>query len=382
MKLKNITYLFIISAVFFVSACQDNISNYNEGYDDQLSSVGPPKITKITPSTDLTTPITEGELAQMIAIQGENLTGIKSITFNDVEVDLSTVYALRNCVTLPIPRVIPSSVNNQVKVVTKLGETSAPLVVNVPPLVLTGLDNEYAAIGDTVNINGLNFDLYEITDEKGKVYFGNIEAKIDTTVAEYVSIIIPQGISPGDRIRVVGDAADLYVPGRYKDDRGMFQDIDHYQGWTGQNWFTDGSNPGDPNPCSGMYTRVTKTLGSWEWFDFIASWYPVFDGKDYFDNPSQYNYKFEVLTLTPLKTKGIGLIFQTGYYWEPWRIVEFNTNGKWKTITVPLEVIMNGKKESELPHENGHVGFQINIAGGTSEFIDICFDNFRIVSKE
>ncbi|MDR1369973.1 MAG: glycan-binding surface protein [Dysgonamonadaceae bacterium] len=382
MKRKNKIYLSVIFAAFLMVACQDNIVDYNEGYDDKLSSDGPPKITKITASTDLVTPITEGELAQMIAIQGNNLTGIKSITFNDVEVDLSTIHSLRDRITLPVPRVIPTSVNNQVKVVTQLGEVTAPLIINVPPLILSGLDNEYAAIGDTVNINGANFDLYEITGEKGKVYFGNVEAKIDTTTSEYVAVIVPQGAAQGDKIRIVGDAADMYTPGRYKDDRGLFQDIDHYQGWTGQNWFTDGSNPGDPEPCSGLYTRVTRTLGSWEWFDFIASWYPIFDGKDYFTSPEKYNYKFEVLTLIPLKTKGIGLIFQTSYYWEPWRIVEFNTNEKWKTITVDLETIMNGMKEEQLPHENGHLGFQINIAGGQSESIDICFDNFRIVPKE
>ena len=382
MKIIKITYSIIFAGlVFLATACSDVVT-YNDGYDDQLASYGPPSVSRITTAKDTATIITESSLAEMITLHGNNLTDVTSIFINDVEVDLSTIYAVRTRLTLPVPRILPMEADNKIKVTTKLGTVSVPLTVNVPPLALSGLDNEYAAVGDTVNVNGANFDLYEIVDGKGKVYFGDIEAKIDTTTAEYVAVIVPQGATQGDRIHVVGPLADMYAPGRYMDNRGLFQDIDHYQGWTGQNWFTDGSRPDDPKPCSGLYTRINRTLGPWEWFDFIASWYPVFDGTDCFDNPEKYDYKFEVLTLIPLKTKGIGLIFQTGYYWEPGKIVEFNTNGKWKTITVPLEVVMNGMKETNLPHENGHIGFQINIAGGESETIDISFDNFRITPKD
>ncbi len=243
MKIINITYSIIFAGlVFLATACSDVVT-YNDGYDDQLASYGPPSVNRITTAKDTATTITESSLAEMITLHGNNLTDITSIFINDVEVDLSTIYAVRTRLTLPVPRILPMEADNKIKVTTKLGTVSVPLTVNVPPLTLSGLDNEYAAVGDTVNVNGANFDLYEIVDGKGKVYFGDIEAKIDTTTAEYVAVIVPQGATQGDRIHVVGPLADMYAPGRYMDNRGLFQDIDHYQGWTGQNWFTDGSRP-------------------------------------------------------------------------------------------------------------------------------------------
>jgi hypothetical protein len=359
-------------------ACQKDIVTYNDNYDDKTSSDGQPTITRITTSSDLENPISQAALTQMICLHGDNLTGLISIFINDVEVNLSTVYALRDRITLPIPRILPSDVDNKVKIKTKYGETYASLSIISPPFEVAGLENEYCFAGDTVRINGNNFDLYNITAELGKVYFGSTEAIIDSTAEKFIMIIVPQAAQPGDIIRIQGTQTDIYLTGRFRDARGIFEDIDNYTGWSNQQCFTDGTiNQNDPKPCSGLYTRISRTLGSWEWFDFFAAWYTW--PRDVFDNPHKYYFKFEINTLKALKTKSINLN-QTGWEWKPWIVSEFNTGGKWQTITAEMTDVMNGKVSSDFPVDNNI--FQFTLRGGESETVDLCLDNFRIIPKE
>ncbi|WP_312191941.1 hypothetical protein, partial [Sphingobacterium sp.] len=89
MKLLNQSILFITLSVCLsmgVISCQKDIVNYNDGYDDQLTSDGPPVIEKVSTAADLNATITSAALTDMIVLQGNNLAELKSVKLNDVEV--------------------------------------------------------------------------------------------------------------------------------------------------------------------------------------------------------------------------------------------------------------------------------------------------------
>ena len=371
-------FLTLFASVIILGACQRDIVTYNDNYDDKSSSAGQPVISRITTSSDLQTSINQAALTQMIALHGDNLTGVNSIFINDVEVNLSEIYSRRDRITLQIPRILPVDVDNKVKIITRQGQASADLTVIAPPFTVSGLDNEYCFPGDTVKINGTNFDLYNINSSQGKVYFGEQEAVIDSTADKFIMIIVPAAASAGDVVRIQGPQSDVLLTGRFRDSRGVFEDVDNYAGWSNSNCFTDGTvHADDPKPCSGQYTRITRTLGSWEWFDFFASWYTW--QRDVFDNPDKYYFKFEINTLKALRTKSVHMN-QTGWEWKPWIISEFNTGGKWQTITVEMTDVLNGKVSADFPVDNNI--FQFTLRGAEEESVDLCLDNFRIIPKQ
>lgn len=107
------TGLALITAIAF-AACSDvvDVPSY-----DPYSCNGAPVIEAIYDAQDVSeTPqaITGGVLNQMIKIKGKNLSHVKSISFNGLEVDVrSAAYAERDFCNVTIPRKIPEDVTNK-----------------------------------------------------------------------------------------------------------------------------------------------------------------------------------------------------------------------------------------------------------------------------
>ena len=85
-------------------SCQDVVT-YNDGYDDGMNSFGAPDVQGIysPDDTDLQVPLTKGGFGEMIVLVGENLSNVTKITFNNMEVDLSEVYATSKKACFPLP---------------------------------------------------------------------------------------------------------------------------------------------------------------------------------------------------------------------------------------------------------------------------------------
>ncbi|MBQ8712505.1 MAG: hypothetical protein IJ551_06780, partial [Prevotella sp.] len=166
MKIKNIRLAglgFIAAAA--LSACSD-VVNYEDELVDKFAADGAPVIEAIydVQDTGFAEPLTGGVLNQMLRIKGKNLSFVKKITFNGVEVDVRQVYAESANSYVKIPRVIPESVTNQLVYETQNGTVTREFEVNIPTLQLDGLKNEFTLPGKQVQLVGDYFDLYGFND--------------------------------------------------------------------------------------------------------------------------------------------------------------------------------------------------------------------------
>lgn len=244
MKLLNQSILFTILSGYLslgMISCQKDIVNYNDGYDDQLSSDGPPVIEKVSTAADLNATITSAALTDMIVLQGNNLAELKSIKLNDVEVDLATVYAVRSRITLPIPRIVPTEVNNKVTVETAKGITEFPFEVKIPNLVIEGLYNEFVAAGDTAILVGKYLDLYKLDVLEGKFLLNNTEIKPLRSVADSVYFIFPSSTADGATLSFSSPLIEVPRQVKFREKGISMLDIKSLSAYV-----TDGKASGDP----------------------------------------------------------------------------------------------------------------------------------------
>ena len=138
LSFKSITLMCCMALSF--GACQD-IVTYNDNYDDEMASSGAPVIDAVYDSKDRDKllPITDGNLEQMIVLDGSNLSRVRKVMFNDVELPVGEVYATAGSAYLPIPRQIPLEVNNKLYYETELGSTTYDFTVSVPLVQVDGL---------------------------------------------------------------------------------------------------------------------------------------------------------------------------------------------------------------------------------------------------
>jgi hypothetical protein len=384
MKTIKIKQCFFISLMLVMAVSCQNIVNYNDGWNFDETSNGAPEISNITPVEKSDSVITAGALAQLISINGKNLTGLKSISFNDVAVDLKTAYIKASHIVLPIPRVLPGNITNKLEITTEQGKVSYDFVVNIPDLVISGLYNEYTLPGDTAEIVGDFFDLYKLTPQDGKVYFGNQELPIISATDKSIFFKVPQGASNNQQIKLSSTYAKLTTPvnvsGMYRESGFKLIDFDNassYNGiWSGANLITSGTNAGDPKPLNGKFTRFQGSFGAWSWNTFFGGGVTV-DLQDLIDNKSKYTLKFEINTNTkyPLNVGNLAFqVFGGWYTWNPAVGIAFNTYGKWKTVS--FDIVKLGAAPVA-----GWNNIALTYQPTEALSIDVSFANFRIVNK-
>lgn len=408
LNMKKI-YIKIVPAVllaFAAAGCSDPV-NMNDGWEDDSKSDGAPVISYITASSDIDTKITEASLNQSLAVWGDNLTDVTSVKINDIELDLSQIYQTRHRLELIVPRVIPSEVTNQLSITTKRGEVTTALVISLPELILNGFSNEFAADGDTVEVTGSNFDLYEITKEDATVTFGGNPVEIFDCTENSFSMRIPEG-TPTDTetdllitTPVVQTAAK--VPFR---DPGIPVLTNDSRTWQG-GWWPHGirqvAPDSDPEaPLFLWYVTMKATYsGAWQYDNVMYTHFWLdSSAADLLANPENYWFEFEILNppTTPLagliklgngKLEGAGLI----YDWDPATYnggVSLNTMGEWLTIRLEVTDVWkgeNGAKTSlyiaERPYSDWSEMNDFKIAQNRSMAGDVEYYmwNFRFVKK-
>lgn len=391
MKLVNmrIVGLTLLIGLVFAS-CQD-IVTYNDGYNDGTASTGVPKILAIydVGDTACITPLSEGSLEEMLHITGSNLSGVKKVMFNDVEVPLSGIYAKAENAYLQIPRVIPGEVTNKLVYTTELGEITYDFAVNTPELEVDGLYNEFALPGDTVEVNGNYFDLYGFTtDNSGAatITLNNENVTIDSLTSEYMSIIIPKNapdnaiisfnyIAPGD-VQTTKNIPYRQVQTLIWPDLANYS---QYGIWGGSGYITDGAATGEPTPLYGSYVRVKGSFSAWSWNNLPCGGFN-FSNEDAANNQSDYYFKFEVnsASSSPFYSSTAGYIFQLNggwYVWNPSSDISFNTYGKWQTIEIPLSNVATAGLST------GWTNFYFILQPSADWSLEHNFTNFRIEKK-
>ena len=85
LSFKSITLMCCMALSF--GACQD-IVTYNDNYDDEMASSGAPVIDAVYDSKDRDKllPITDGNLEQMIVLDGSNLSRVRKVMLNFLSV--------------------------------------------------------------------------------------------------------------------------------------------------------------------------------------------------------------------------------------------------------------------------------------------------------
>lgn len=385
MKIKNLIYtLGIVGASFFTISCND-IVDYNDHWDNQLTSYGPPSIRKVATPSDTATALTSGALTQMIIIQGNNLTGVKSILFNDVEVDLSTIYATRYKITLPIPRILPENITNILTIETEKGTTTFPFEVTIPSLVLNGFYNEFTQAGDTAQIVGDFLDLYEITEELGTFTLNGSEAKVLDFTDKSFKVIVPENTPDNSIFTLSSPRLDTPISLKYREVGYQilnYEDLSSNGIWAGSEYITNGTKPGDPEPLIGKYTRFAGSFGTWSWNNVFGGGFNLNDA-DIVANPQNYYVKFEILTKQEKPINDFEKIIMQNMEWYPSTGgVSFNTYGQWKTVRLDVtEVFKDDNTPTKTSLTVGWNGFGIVHQPGNEVSPDFSICNFRFVKK-
>ena len=412
MKLTWLTYTIVAVLTAFTAASCSDVVNIDEGWDPDNVSTGAPSIRKIAASADTSTVITTAALNQSIAVFGDNLTDLESVTINDLELDLTQVYAKRHRLELVVPRKLPGEVNNTLRIVTKRGEVSAALNVTLPELVINGFKNDFAAERDTVQVVGSDFDLYLIDSINAKLTFNGQPVKMIGCNATSFGVEIPAG-TPTDRasyltIETPELAIPVEIPFR---EPGIPILTNDERTWVNGWWATGITNMNDISPEEFYYQPLFKWVawikknfpGTWGNENFMITHFWLDDSAaDLLANPEKWCVKMEInnpsgtplaryIRLGAAESESAGKF----YMWDPASSnngVALNTMSKWQTVQFevtdlfpPLEE--NGQKTclkiAADPYNNQDQwnNFKIAAQRETSGDMEFYLWNIRFVKK-
>lgn len=323
-------YVFLALMAIVVISCSD-VVNYNDNWDNELTSTGAPSITDIMSPTENVS-LSEVVFEDVINVVGDNLTGVKSIMINDIEVDLSTIYATRNKITLSIPREIPLEISNKINVVTELGEVSYPIIVSVPELIIDGLYNEFALPGDTVQVLGSSFDLYNLNEDKTVIMYNGEQVSASNYTSTSIDIVIPANAVNNTKFVLTSPKVATPKDISYRNEGYMIFNFDNYS----DKYVTDGSKAGDPVALNGSFIRMAGAFSAWSYNNLFAKNYSITD-QDILDNPQDYNYVFEVYTSSATPISEDSNIKFNKKVWDPnGDGTPINTYDTWKTIKMEV----------------------------------------------
>jgi hypothetical protein len=322
--------LFIFAISLTVISCSDVVT-YNDNWDDELTSFESPSITDIMSPTQNTS-ISEVVFDDSINVVGDNLTGVKSIVINDIEVDLLTIYATRHKITLSIPREIPLEISNTITVVTNLGQASYPLFVSIPEIKVDGLYNEFALPGDTVQIIGSNFDLYNLIEENTVISYNGETVNATNFTSNSIDIVIPLNAVNNTKFVLSSPKVTNPIDISYRNEGYLLFDFDNYS----DRYVTDGSKAGDPIALKGSFIRMAGSFAAWSYTNLFAKNYTISD-QDILDNPQNYYFVFEVYTSSSESVSTNDQIKFNNNIWDPnGNSTPLNTYDTWRTMRMEV----------------------------------------------
>ncbi len=382
MKSNTFFWTIILLSLIFVNACEE----YKEVpfYDENSA----PLIYGIADAT-ANVAVDSIVIGQMIKVGGDFFNVIEKVRINDVEVPMGKITRLRNALYFNMPR-IPRSVTNNLVLESKFGVISYPVKVKFPPFGISGLLNEYTVRGQELTIFGESMDLYA-TPGISKVIFSNTEASPDvealvTSVTEnQMKVIVPANApDKASVIFVSEEAGNRTCPVKYRDLEFLIENLEdgrpvtRYPEWVVPN--AQYPLPLNPLPTEGdKYSHINKistTAGST--LNFIGN-YNLTIPSVYYENAEEYDLKFEILTIEPIKYR-IAVSLNWGTTWVPLgpntqtndSTLWFSTNNEWQTYTIPMATWKNKTGEKKM---------RVWMTLPANLLYDVCFDNFRIQRK-
>ena len=401
---------FILAGIFLSFAACSN--------DDV--DMGPPVISKITKTDPVSigkdSTFTEAFPNQMIVIHGENFDGLRSVYFNGMEAYFNSNYTTNNSIIVTIPEEAPTAATNpevpdNIRVVTTHGEAAYDFQLLVDAPVISGISNEFAFPGSTINIRGSNFyNIEEVSFLPGAGGNPTIVQGSEISVVgdSIINVRVPENLSEGDSLAVTNEfGTDTFS---FHSESGMISNFDDL------NLYSWGATAVQDDPMSypgnrGSYvTMEVANIGGGDW----SWWNP---GRSINLNPSQllpadeldnpiedYVMKFEIYVREPWHHGNLMILPQNSWeyvhLYQPWKVNEtttkaFSTEG-WKTVTIPLNQFLtkeNGQDGTGDPAPNlsallgatGNASLNFYFVNNSATLIEnfaIAIDNIRIVENQ
>ncbi|RYG11516.1 MAG: hypothetical protein EOO07_20480 [Chitinophagaceae bacterium] len=368
--------LLLICSSALITCTKDKVEN------NICDGNGQPVITSVM-TVDRTTALTQGEYNQFVIIKGENLCNLKKFMFNDVEVSVDKLYANNNELTVKIPNKAPETLNNKITLETTSGTAQYDFKINIPPVAIKSIENEYAPAGTIMAIAGQSFDFGGYMKGEGKVLFGNLEATIEKATVDSLYVKVPAGATQGMTIKTVdkyGTEDAFQYP--YMDNTNVVVNYDD-KPHVAQKYV--GTDP-IPGPLSGKYAHFVETpiRDGFKVDQFVRGKINV--PQDVLNNPANYVIKFETATSIPLDKAGIRIFGDYGVVPGKFHAWSFSasrvlyTKQKWVTQAISLQTAIGGTL-TMAPRANNTVELYGVVTVQTGFNIDISFDNWRIVAK-
>ena len=408
MKFTSFKYaVAALTAALALGACND-VVDMNDGWDDDLVSDGAPSIRKITTSADTTTVISVAALDQSIAVFGDNLTDLESVAINDLELDLKEVFAKRHRLELIVPRKLPGTVTNTLRIVTRRGEVSAPLEVTLPELKIDGFENDFAADCDTVRVMGREFDLYGIDTVNATLSFNGQPVDMIAGDAGSFSIRIPEGTPTDAASYLTIEPPELATPVEVPFREPGIPILTNDDRTWGDGWWPTGITEvkEDTEPAAPMFRWIVwikkNFAGTWGYENVMITHFWLDDtAADLVANPDDWCVKMEILNPagTPLaRYVRLGIAESEAvdklYMWDPASSndgVALNTMGEWRTVSFEVAdlfpALAEGDKTSlkiaEEPYVNKdeRLNFKVAMQREEAGDVEFYFWNLRFVKK-
>ena len=395
--LRYILALLLLPAGLLLPACKKT-SNGGPSISQVRNYAASPKDTVVTVANP----------GQWVVIQGNNLGATQAIYFDGFAATFNNALQSNQMLLVQIPATlalgsVDSAKINTLRLITSSGQVVYKLAIVPPAPAITGISNEMAHAGDTVNIYGYNYFFV-----KSIVYAGNLQIsnyKINST-GTAIHFTVPAGLSQaGPVIITTQSGADTTKYNVNDAITGMVSNFDNI------NNFDAGSSSGvlsnDPAVYPdgwGTYARMTFLLGpANDWGDGNpgrrtvlkpVQWVPVADVND---PTGSWAVKFEINVKNPWSA---GCMFVQDWAWnhtcrfEPWKTAAggvYTTLG-WNTITLPLSTFKTKTNNADgtgdpaatvggLIGNTGmdRLGFFFDNPTVNVNNFDIAIDNIRVV---
>ena len=343
--------------------------------------------------------LSQASMGSVVAIIGENLSGVNEIWFNDQQATLNPVYITNTSIVVTVPGVMPGEVNDLITLKTKAGKSCTyPFSVIIPTPVVSTIDNDWAPAGTDVTLTG-NYFFGDATTVK-VLFPGNVYGTVKAVTTESITCTVPEGALDGTIF-----VSSIYGKGRSQftfHDKGVwFVDFENASVWNTWNY---GAYVNDSYSINGTYMLFDGTGGSWAWpngnlcFNYSNPVQePIVSDGEVADYALAFEYECDTWSDTPLillftkKANSFSVDNdEAQWHWTPYVnngvYSTFSTNGKWLTKIVPLTEFNTDKPATgsrkiqslnELINMNG-IFFGAN-ADGTDKAIKLRIDNLRLI---
>ncbi|HWV31172.1 MAG TPA: glycan-binding surface protein [Dyadobacter sp.] len=334
------------------------------------------------------------EPGSLIVIQGQNLSSVLKVYFNDFEASFNSALGSNSNIVITIPanaptKAVDAGVPNKIKVVTEGGEATYDFVLTAPVPVISGLYSEFVKANGTVVINGDYF--YNIKSVK----LGGTSLQVVSSTVKQITAKMP-ATAAVDIITVEGEFGTAKTSFKMNDAvTGNMVNFDvPATTWNAEVCW--GGAPiiaaTDAQAISGKFSRIKQTkLPATGYNDGWVFSTCTFDFKLAAGDAASRQFKFEHNIAEPWKAGKYDITITAGgseyvYAFQPWNSIEYasagyQTNG-WKTAVIELSEFKNasGSTIADVSKIT-----DLKVLFNTPDVAIASFngsvDNFRIVKK-